>query len=299
MPPPPEIPPVAPERRLISIRRLVPPERRDAYDAAWGTLHTAATERGAHAWRFRSADVENVFLEFIEFGAESDVRAAPAVLAGIQGLHRDFGDVYPADDHRGMDRDPHRRWHILSADRARLAALLVERSVRLGDFVLASGAPSAYYVDCRTTATHAEGQHLVGTLGLAAIRAAGLAPAAVGGLTMGADPVAYAIAHASWHRGPPVHAFSVRKEPKAHGTGKRVEGSFQSGDAVVIIEDVVTTGDSALNARAAVEAEGGRVLAVLTLVDRESGGREKIEAAGCRLLTIFRVGELLALAGHG
>jgi orotate phosphoribosyltransferase len=178
-------------------------------------------------------------------------------------------------------------------DRDRLRALLVERSVRVGDFVLASGARSTYYVDCRTTTTHAEGQHLVGRLGLAAVEAAGLRPASVGGLTMGADPVAYAIAHASWHAGRPVNAFSVRKEPKAHGTGKRVEGCFAAGDAVVVIEDVVTTGDSALKAAEAVRAEGGEVLAVLTLVDRESGGRERIEAAGYTLLALFAVSELL------
>jgi orotate phosphoribosyltransferase len=180
--------------------------------------------------------------------------------------------------------------------RDRLAALLVERSVRLGDFVLASGARSGYYVDCRTTTTHAEGQHLVGTLALEAIRRAGLAPDAVGGLTMGADPVAYAIAHASWHHGPPVHAFSVRKEPKAHGTGKRVEGSFKPGDRVVVIEDVVTTGDSALKACAAVEAEGGKVLAVLTLVEREPSGRAKIESAGYPVISLFPVAELLERA---
>jgi orotate phosphoribosyltransferase len=182
-------------------------------------------------------------------------------------------------------------------DRDRLADLLVERSVRLGDFVLASGARSHYYVDCRTTTTHAEGQALVGRLGLAALREAGLAPAAVGGLTMGADPVAYAIAHASWLAGDPVNAFTVRKEAKAHGTGKRVEGCFAAGDRVVVIEDVVTSGGSALRAAEAVRAEGGEVLAVLTLVDREGGGREKIEEAGYPVLTLFRVSELLERAG--
>ncbi|MDB4950118.1 MAG: orotate phosphoribosyltransferase [Gemmatimonadetes bacterium] len=183
-----------------------------------------------------------------------------------------------------------------AGDRARLAALLVERSIRLGDFVLASGARSGYYVDCRVTTTHAEGQHLVGALALAAIREAGLDPAAVGGLTMGADPVAYAIAHESWHHGPPIHAFSVRKEAKAHGTGKRVEGSFAPGDRVVVIEDVVTTGESALKACAAVEAEGGTVLAVLTLVEREPAGRARVEAAGYPVIALFPVAELLDLA---
>jgi orotate phosphoribosyltransferase len=180
------------------------------------------------------------------------------------------------------------------SDRERLLALLVERSFRVGDFVLSSGARSRYYVDARTTTTHAEGQAVIGRLGLATLRAAGLAPAAVGGLTLGADPVAYAIAHASWLAGDPVHAFTVRKEPKAHGTGKRVEGCFSAGDAVVVIEDTITSGGSALRAVAAVEAEGGRVLAVLALVDREEGGREAIEAAGYPVHTLVRVSELNA-----
>ncbi|HET7228854.1 MAG TPA: orotate phosphoribosyltransferase [Longimicrobium sp.] len=184
-----------------------------------------------------------------------------------------------------------------ASDRDRLLALLLERSFRVGDFVLSSGARSRYYVDARTTTTHAEGQAVVGRLGLAAIRAAGLRPASVGGLTLGADPVAYAIAHASWIGGDPVNAFTVRKEPKAHGTGKRVEGCFAAGDEVVVIEDTVTTGGSALKAIQAVEAEGGKVLAVLALVDREEGGREAIERAGYAVHSLVRVSELLAASG--
>jgi orotate phosphoribosyltransferase len=184
-------------------------------------------------------------------------------------------------------------------DRARLLALLLERSFRVGDFVLSSGARSRYYVDARTTTTHAEGQAVVGRLGLAAIRDAGLRPASVGGLTLGADPVAYAIAHASWLAGDAVNAFTVRKEPKAHGTGKRVEGCFAAGDEVVVIEDTVTTGGSALKAIQAVEAEGGTVLAVLALVDREEGGREAIEAAGYRVLTLVRASELMVAMEGG
>ena len=185
----------------------------------------------------------------------------------------------------------------MSGDRGRLIALLLERSFRVGDFVLSSGARSRYYVDARTTTTHAEGQAVVGRMGLAVLREAGLRPAAVGGLTLGADPVAYAIAHASWTAGDPVNAFTVRKEPKAHGTGKRVEGCFAAGDAVVVIEDTVTTGGSALKAIQAVEAEGGKVLAVLALVDREEGGREAIERAGYPVHTLVRVSELMAAMG--
>ena len=180
------------------------------------------------------------------------------------------------------------------SDRERLLELLVERSFRTGDFVLASGARSRFYVDCRTTSTHAEGQALIGRLGLELLRAEGVRPDAVGGLTMGADPVSYAIAHASWLAGDPVNAFSVRKEPKAHGTGKRVEGCFAPGDRVVVIEDSITTGKSALQACDAVEAEGGVVLGVMALVDREEGGRDAVEARGYALWTMFGVGELLA-----
>lgn len=183
-----------------------------------------------------------------------------------------------------------------SADRDRLLRLLAGRSVRFGDFTLASGARSDFYVDCRTTTTHAEGQALIGRLGLAALEEAGLAPDAVGGLTMGADPVSYAIAHASWLAGRPVNGFTVRKEAKAHGTGKRVEGCFSAGDRVVVVEDVVTSGGSALRAADAVEAEGGTVLAVLALVDRASGGRERIEERGLRLISLFGIDEVLGVA---
>ena len=177
--------------------------------------------------------------------------------------------------------------------------LLRERSVRRGDFVLASGARSSFYIDCRTNTTHAEGQFLVGQLGWELLRDSGLNPDAVGGLTMGADPMAYAIAYTSWLAGEPVHAFSVRKQPKDHGTGKRIEGSFAAGSRVVVIEDVITSGGSALRACDAVREEGGEVLAVLALVDREGGGREAIEEAGYRVLSLFRVSELLTAAEGG
>jgi orotate phosphoribosyltransferase len=180
------------------------------------------------------------------------------------------------------------------SDRARLIRLLLERSIRRGDFVLASGARSSYYVDCRTTTTSAEGQFLVGQLGWELLRASGLEPDAIGGLTMGADPVAYAIAHTSWIAGSPVDAFSVRKQPKEHGTGRRIEGNFEAGSRVVVIEDVITSGGSALQACAAIEAEGGEVTGVLAIIDRESGGREAIEAKGYRVITLFRVSELLS-----
>lgn len=112
---------------------------------------------------------------------------------------------------------------------------------------------------------------------------------------MGADPISYAISYASASTVQPVRAFTVRKEPKGHGTGKLVEGPFQSGDRVVIVEDVITTGGSALKAAAAVSSAGGRILGVLALVDREEGGREAIEAAGYHVASLATASALLPL----
>lgn len=168
-----------------------------------------------------------------------------------------------------------------------LVQLLLERSVRHGDFVLASGALSHYYIDARPTTMSAQGLILIGDLGLAAIGASGWKPRAIGGLTMGADPVAYAIAAASVRRTEsPIDGFSVRKAAKEHGTGRRIEGNFRPGDQVVIVEDVITSGGSAREAIAAVEEEGGSVLGVLAVVDREQGGREALEKSGYQVVVL-------------
>lgn len=180
----------------------------------------------------------------------------------------------------------------LAASRDALMALLSERSVRTGHFVLASGAHSSWYVDCRPSTMSARGQRLIGELGLAAIRTAGWQPRAIGGLTMGADPVAYAIAAASADSAAEIDAFSVRKTAKDHGTGKRIEGNFASGMAVVVVEDVITSGGSALDAVAAVRQAGGEVLGVLAVLDREAGGRARIEAAGLETITLLTATQL-------
>lgn len=184
-------------------------------------------------------------------------------------------------------------------DRRHLLALLAERSYRTGSFELSSGGTSSYYIDCRTTTMHAEGLVRVGAAGLDALEEAGLAPELVGGLTMGADPVSYAIAAESWRRGRPIHAFSVRKEAKGHGRSRRIEGCFEPGASVVITEDVVTTGGSALDAVEAVRSAGGEVLAVLALVDREEGGREAVEEADVPLIALFTAEELGRAASDG
>jgi orotate phosphoribosyltransferase len=176
---------------------------------------------------------------------------------------------------------------------AALDRLLLERSVKRGHFVLASGRTSSFYIDARLTTMSAEGLVLIGRLGLAALRERGWTARAVGGLTMGADPVAYAIATQSVAAPPILNAFSVRKEAKAHGTGRRVEGNFASGDPVVVVEDVITTGGSALQAIEAIREEGGIVLGILAVVDREEGGRATLEAAGwpvVALTTATRLG---------
>ena len=145
------------------------------------------------------------------------------------------------------------------ADAAALDRLLLARSVRRGHFVLASGRTSEFYVDARLTTMSAEGLMLIGRLGLAAFR----------------------------------DAFSVRKEAKAHGTARRVEGNFRADDAIVVVEDVITSGGSALKAIEAIREEGGQVLGILAVVDREEGGRAALEAAGhgvVALTTATRLG---------
>ena len=177
--------------------------------------------------------------------------------------------------------------------RARLVAMLAERSARRGQFTLSSGRQSTLYVDARLTTMSPDGLALIGPAALAAIDAAGWAPDAVGGLTLGADPVSYAVAYASALAGRPVRAFTVRKEAKAHGTGRLIEGPFREGDRVVVVEDVVTTGGSALRAAAAIREAGGTPLGVLAIVDREEGGREALEAEGLRVVALATAGEIV------
>lgn len=173
-----------------------------------------------------------------------------------------------------------------------LVRLLLARSVERGDFVLASGLRSSYYIDCRRTTMSAEGMNLIGRLGFDAIRTRGWHVRSVGGLTMGADPVAYAIAAASHGSDHQLDAFSVRKEAKGHGTKRRIEGNYEAGWEVVVVEDVITSGGSALQAIAAVEAESGRVAGVLAVVDRCQGGRQAIETGGYPVATLVDANDL-------
>lgn len=182
------------------------------------------------------------------------------------------------------------------SERSQLKALLLQRSVRLGDFVLASGARSDYYIDARTSTMSAEGQRLIGLVGLHIIRERQLEPTHVGGLTMGADPIAFAIAHRSALEGHPIDGFSVRKAAKEHGTGQRVEGGVPAGARCLVVEDTMTTGKSSLSAVEALRAHGTEIVGVLALVNRSSDATALYESEGIPLLWVFTGDELLRAA---
>ncbi len=177
--------------------------------------------------------------------------------------------------------------------KARLLALLQERSFRYRPdppFKLASGRESPYYVDCRPVTHSAEGLALMGEIIFDLIQDQQVR--AVGGLTMGADPLAHAVSLVSYQKGKPVDAFSVRKFQKNHGTGGRIVGPVQPGERVVVLEDVVTTGGSALAAVKAAREFGLMVVQVIILVDREEGGREAIEEQVSRVTAVFTLSQL-------
>jgi len=178
------------------------------------------------------------------------------------------------------------------SERESLISLLKERSVRHGEFTLASGKTSDLYIDARLTTMSPEGLALIGPLALATIRKMNWSADSVGGLTLGADPIAYAVSYASFGNPPNLRAFTVRKELKQHGTRKLIEGPFKKGDRVVVVEDVVTSGTSAVKAIDAIRAAGGEVVGVMALVDRHEGGAEMLRAAGFDLVSLVQGEEL-------
>lgn len=164
----------------------------------------------------------------------------------------------------------------MSSAKAELLRLLATKSFRLGQFKLASGGTSDYYIDCRTTTLDARGAQLTGEVFLDEIRARGWHAVAIGGLTMGADPIVIAVAVTSGT----VHGFLVRKAEKQHGTGQRIEGFRQKGARVVIVDDVCTTGGSTIQAIEAAREFGFEIVGVMCLVEREeAGGRAAVEEA--------------------
>ncbi|NPA32159.1 MAG: orotate phosphoribosyltransferase [Aquificae bacterium] len=179
-------------------------------------------------------------------------------------------------------------------EREKLKALIRERSLKVASepiFKLSSGKLSRYYVDLKRITFDPEGAYLTGRVLYELLRK--FSPSACGGLTLGADPLAYAVSFVSYTEGSPVKPFVVRKEKKEHGMGRRIEGNLQKGERVVVLDDVVTTGSSALKALRACREEGLEVVGVVAVVDREEGGKENIEREGVPFYSVFKLSELL------
>jgi len=173
--------------------------------------------------------------------------------------------------------------------RGRLLDLLKKKAYTRGKVILTSGKESDFYIDCRPVTLHPEGAHLIGKLLFDLLQSSPEAIHGVGGMTMGADPIATAVSLTSYLEGKPISAFVVRKEPKKHGRGLWIEGisNLPEGAAVAIVEDVVTTGGTTMKAIERAKEEGLRVIRVLALVDREEGGRENLEKLGYKLESLF------------
>lgn len=179
------------------------------------------------------------------------------------------------------------------SERDRLREIIRLKSLRTGDFTLASGKKSSYYLDCRLTTMHPEGALLIARLILQKIRETGIRAEAIGGLTLGADPIVASVAVVSAIEGTPINAFIVRKEAKGHGTQRFIEGfDGPAGTPVIVVDDVCTTGDSILKAADRAEEAGYKVVAAFCVVDREEGGSESIRRR-YPLYSLFTARELL------
>lgn len=186
----------------------------------------------------------------------------------------------------------------MSSFREQLLKLLATNSFRLGEFTLSSGGKSDYYIDCRTTTLHARGAELTGRVFLELIQQQGWQPQAVGGLTMGADPIVVATSVISAQANAPIHGFLVRKAEKAHGMGRRVEGFQEKGARVVIVDDVCTTGGSTIQAIEAAREFGFNIAGVACLVERlEAGGRPAVEKAAepAKFISVFTSSDVKAV----
>lgn len=176
-------------------------------------------------------------------------------------------------------------------ERERLRRLLRELSLRRGEFTLASGRKSDYYLDCRRSTLHPEASWLAARAVLETLEREGLDAEAIGGLTLGADPIVGAVVALSHEAGRPLPGFIVRKDSKQHGLRQRIEGTPVEGKRVVVIDDVVTTAGSTLEAVQAVREAGGTVIGAVCLVDREEGGAARL--AGIPFFPIFTRSELM------
>lgn len=182
------------------------------------------------------------------------------------------------------------------SERTRLLELLRTQSFQRRKITLSSGRESDFYIDCKKTVLTAEGHFLCGRLLFEAIRKHCPGAVGVGGLTLGADPLASAVSYTSYLANDPLHAFIVRKEPKGHGTGQWIEGlaSFKPGSVVAIVEDVVTTGASTLRAIERAESENLKVTHAFSLVDRLEEGHDSVAKRGYRLVSLFTRKDFIA-----
>lgn len=180
------------------------------------------------------------------------------------------------------------------AQRERLLELLKKYSYQEGDFVLASGKKSDFYIDVRKTSLHAEGGMIIGELLVDLIQEQGWDIQGVGGMTLGADPLTTATGIAAYRRGLPWTTFLVRKEPKDHGTGQQVEvaGDLKDGAKVIVLDDTITTGGSTLKAVRAMEKAGYEVVGATCVVDRSEGGVERLNSEGVHTVPLFRIEDL-------
>src|SRR5438067_3069251 len=185
-----------------------------------------------------------------------------------------------------------------SSLKEQLRALLQRKSIYRGEFTLASGAKSRLHLDAALTPLDPRGACLNGEVGWELVKETasrlGKRVNAIGGLTMGADPVALSIGVAAQRQdsSSPLQVFTVRKTAKEHGRLKRIEGNFSSGDSVVVVDDVITTGGSTIQAIEAIEEAGGQIAFDIVLVDREEGGRANIEKRGYKVVPIFTRADL-------
>jgi len=182
-----------------------------------------------------------------------------------------------------------------------LLSMIAGRSYREGDFTLSSGLKSPFYIDLKPTILHPEGATLFGSMGVEWILKENLMFDGVGGLTLGADPLVMAISLAAFRKGILLPATMIRKEPKKHGTSRFIEGveNFKKGARLLVLEDVVTTGGSAVKAIEILRNEGFEPTHVLSLVDRESGGREKFKSLGVEFHSLFTISDVTEYYNRG
>ncbi|MEM9644745.1 MAG: orotate phosphoribosyltransferase [Planctomycetota bacterium] len=177
----------------------------------------------------------------------------------------------------------------MAYDRDALLSLIQSESLRRGEFTLASGKTASYYLDCRQVTLHPQGANLIAAGMLDIIKNSGSMPDAVGGMAIGADPITASIITLAGQQDLSMRGFMVRKEAKGHGTGKQVEGPVTPGQKVVIVEDVITTGGSAIKAVDAVREFGLEVEYVIGIIDRLAGGSEAFAAKGLELKTLCTI----------